>query len=125
MRCQRAGRVQRGPGKWALCRSVDPAPRILGASSVNTITFNGNGETLEHSPSVTGDRAAILLDGADFVTIDDLGDDVDEDLRLRQSVSSQGRSAQRIFFIVSCSNDRNCCPNHPSHYGHWTAEAAA
>ncbi|MBK6752567.1 MAG: hypothetical protein IPG69_03040 [Flavobacteriales bacterium] len=38
-------------------------PQIIGASSVNTITFNGNGETLEHSPSVTGGRAAILLTG--------------------------------------------------------------
>ncbi|MBK6540957.1 MAG: hypothetical protein IPG10_06690 [Flavobacteriales bacterium] len=27
-------------------------PQILGASSVNTITFNGNGESLEHSPAL-------------------------------------------------------------------------
>ena len=49
---------------------------ILGTSATNTVTFNGDGATLVHSPSVSADRAAILLDGADHVIIDDLIIDV-------------------------------------------------
>lgn len=45
---------------------------IPGASATNTITFNGNGTTLVHSPTISTDRAAILLNGADHVIIDDL-----------------------------------------------------
>ncbi|MCB0793006.1 MAG: proprotein convertase P-domain-containing protein, partial [Flavobacteriales bacterium] len=51
-------------------------PQVTGSSSTNTITINGNGETLQYSPSVSADRAAVLLDGADYVTIDDLVIDV-------------------------------------------------
>lgn len=46
-------------------------PEISGASAVNTITFNGNGETLT-SATTTGDRSLILLNGADYVTVDNL-----------------------------------------------------
>src|SRR5690606_38709381 len=42
---------------------------IFGGSSVNTVTFNGNGETMT-STSTTSDRSLILLDGADYVTIE-------------------------------------------------------
>ncbi len=49
---------------------------IPGANATNTITFNGGGATLAHSPTVSADRAAILLDGADHVTIDGLTIDV-------------------------------------------------
>ena len=43
---------------------------FVGASSTNTVTFNGNGETL--SASTTSDfRSLFLLDGADYVTITD------------------------------------------------------
>ena len=45
---------------------------IPGANATNTITFNGGGATLAHPPTVSADRAAILLDGADHVTIDGL-----------------------------------------------------
>lgn len=51
-------------------------PAINGASAVNTITFNGNGNTLFHAPAVSAERAAILLDGADYVTINDFVIDV-------------------------------------------------
>lgn len=47
-------------------------PEITGASSVNTITFNGNGETIAFSSSSSNDRAVIRLDGADFITINNL-----------------------------------------------------
>ncbi|KJS05297.1 MAG: hypothetical protein VR77_09050, partial [Flavobacteriales bacterium BRH_c54] len=46
-------------------------PPIVGASGVNTITFNGNGEIIT-STTTTGSRSIILLDGADHVIFDSL-----------------------------------------------------
>lgn len=46
-------------------------PEINGASSVNTITFNGNGDTLEFAPT-SALRYVMKLDGADWVTVDSL-----------------------------------------------------
>lgn len=51
-------------------------PQIAGASSTNTITFNGNGASLVYSPSSFSDRHGIWFDGADHVTIDSLNVDV-------------------------------------------------
>ena len=51
--------------------------RINNASSTNTITFNGNGAVINFEQSrATGQRSAILLDGADHVTINNLVIDV-------------------------------------------------
>jgi len=47
-------------------------PQIPGASSINTITFNGNGAVLQYTSTNTNERAVIKLDGADHVTIDSL-----------------------------------------------------
>lgn len=46
-------------------------PVITGASAVNTVTFNGNGRTLQFTP-VSANRHIIKLDGADYVTINNL-----------------------------------------------------
>lgn len=46
-------------------------PQIINASATNTITFNGNGETIT-SATTTSARSIILLDGADYITIDSL-----------------------------------------------------
>lgn len=46
-------------------------PAITGSSATNTVTINGNGRTLQFSPT-TGTRHILKLDGADFVTIDGL-----------------------------------------------------
>ena len=45
-------------------------PEISGASAINRITFNGNGATISHNATVSAARHTILLDGADFITID-------------------------------------------------------
>ncbi len=45
---------------------------IPGTSSVNTVTFNGNGNTIAFTGQTTDERATIKLRGADFVTIDSL-----------------------------------------------------
>ena len=44
---------------------------ITGASATNTITFNGNGETITSS-TVSASRSLFLFDGAKHVTINDL-----------------------------------------------------
>lgn len=41
---------------------------IVGASATNTITLNGNGETLT-AMTTSGNRSLILLDGTDYTTI--------------------------------------------------------
>lgn len=46
-------------------------PEILGASATNTITFNGNGDTLQFN-ATTADRFTLRFNGADYVTIDSL-----------------------------------------------------
>jgi parallel beta-helix repeat protein len=45
---------------------------IIGSSAVNTITINGNGETLEYLSTNTNDRATLKLDGTDYVTVNNL-----------------------------------------------------
>jgi trimeric autotransporter adhesin len=50
-------------------------PAIPGTSAVNTITFNAHNATLANSSSVSGTRAVLLLDGADYITIDSLNID--------------------------------------------------
>lgn len=45
---------------------------IAGASSTNTITFNGNGATLQYLATNTNERAVIKLNGADHVRFNNL-----------------------------------------------------
>lgn len=45
---------------------------VRGTSSVNTITFNGNGNTIQYSSSTSAERAVIKLRGADHVIFDNL-----------------------------------------------------
>lgn len=45
---------------------------IKGASRINTVTFNGNGNTLRYSSNDTDQRAVIKLNNADHITIDSL-----------------------------------------------------
>ncbi len=47
-------------------------PQIGGSSLVNTVTFNGNDAHLHHTVFNPAERAAIKLDGADYVTINNL-----------------------------------------------------
>lgn len=46
--------------------------QISGMSDINTITINGNGNTLSHTASVSNQRATLLLNGTDHMTIDSL-----------------------------------------------------
>ena len=56
--------VAASSGPYVEHLSIDPIP---GASSTNTITFNGNGNSIEHQPA-TGDYTVIDLNGCDYVT---------------------------------------------------------
>ncbi|PJB14019.1 MAG: hypothetical protein CO118_10755, partial [Flavobacteriales bacterium CG_4_9_14_3_um_filter_32_8] len=47
-------------------------PQITGTSATNTITFNGNGETITFSTSTSPNNYIIRLDGADYITFDNL-----------------------------------------------------
>ncbi len=47
-------------------------PQITGASAINTITFNGNGNTLSYTSSNSEERAVVKLNGADHITLDSL-----------------------------------------------------
>ncbi|RYY72826.1 MAG: hypothetical protein EOO52_20305, partial [Gammaproteobacteria bacterium] len=45
---------------------------IPGASAINTITFNGNGNTITGNSTASNDRAIIKLNGADHIIFDSL-----------------------------------------------------
>ncbi|HEX6170632.1 MAG TPA: right-handed parallel beta-helix repeat-containing protein, partial [Chitinophagaceae bacterium] len=60
--------VQAGSGPYNEQITI---PVIGGSSAVNTITFNGNGATIQATP-VTATRHIIKLDGADYITFNNL-----------------------------------------------------
>jgi len=47
-------------------------PQITGASPTNTVTINGNGETLTYTSANTAERAVLKLNGADYFIINNL-----------------------------------------------------
>jgi hypothetical protein len=47
-------------------------PAINGTSAINTITFNGNGNTVSFNATLSGSRAVITLNGSDYVTLNNL-----------------------------------------------------
>jgi len=47
-------------------------PQIIGANATNTITFNGNGETITFATTASPNNYIIRLDGADHITFDSL-----------------------------------------------------
>jgi len=47
-------------------------PQISGTSSINTVTINGNGETLTYTSTNTAERAVLKLNGADYFIINNL-----------------------------------------------------
>ena len=49
--------------------------QITGSSAANTITFNGNGRTIQFAPTVSAQRAVVALNGTDFVILDGLNVD--------------------------------------------------
>lgn len=47
-------------------------PQLNGTSATNTVTFNGNGATLQFNSSDPNNRAGITLDGADHVVLQNM-----------------------------------------------------
>jgi hypothetical protein len=64
-----------GSGPYAITTPLE-LNEIYGVSSANTITFNGNGETLSYNTTDANNRAAIVLNGADHIILDSLTIDV-------------------------------------------------
>ncbi|MCZ2222275.1 MAG: hypothetical protein LC122_01395, partial [Chitinophagales bacterium] len=64
--------VEPGSGPYLEQVVINP---IGGASATNTVTFNGNGATIQYSSSNSAARAGIHLNGADHIIIDSLNID--------------------------------------------------
>ncbi|MBK9300698.1 MAG: T9SS type A sorting domain-containing protein [Bacteroidetes bacterium] len=47
-------------------------PQVAGASAINTITFNGNGETLTYAATLSTAPHTLVLNGADYITVNNL-----------------------------------------------------
>lgn len=47
-------------------------PALTGVSATNTVTINGNNNTLSFAASVSGQRATLKFEGADYVTVNNL-----------------------------------------------------
>ena len=73
-------------------------PSIIGASGVNTITFNGNGEIITSTTSSSA-RSIILLDGADHITFDSL---------VVQTQSSTNNFAIQLINDADSNTINNC-----------------
>ena len=63
------------PGSGPYSEKISIAP-VIGASSTNRVTFNCNGVTMAYNTTDLNNRTAIILNGADFITIDSLNVDV-------------------------------------------------
>lgn len=59
------------PGSGIYNEQLIMAP-VPGASAVNTVTFNGAGQTITYKSASGSQRATIKLDGADHITFNDL-----------------------------------------------------
>ncbi len=46
--------------------------QVPGSSAANTLTINGNGNTINFTSTNSGERGVIIMDGTDFTTIDSL-----------------------------------------------------
>ncbi len=68
---------------------------VNGASAVNRITINGNGNTIEYLSTKTAERGTIMFDGTDYVTIDSL------------NITALGSTTSEYGFGVSMFNDAN------------------
>lgn len=66
---------------------------VPGASAVNTVTFNGNGRTLQNTSTNTNQRAVIKLDGADHIKFDNL------------VINANGTTTTEYGFGVQLTND--------------------
>jgi trimeric autotransporter adhesin len=47
-------------------------PATIGSTAINTVTFNGNGRTLQFNSTDGNNRHVVKFDGADYITFNDL-----------------------------------------------------
>jgi hypothetical protein len=76
---------------------------VVGASKINTVTFNGNGDTVFFAATATADRHTIRLDGADFFNFNDV---------VVQATGTTFGFAMHLFNSggdgTDCNNFKNC-----------------
>jgi len=66
---------------------------VPGASATNTVTFNGNNDTIAYLSTSSAERAVIKLNGADYITFNDL------------IIQAKGSSSGQYGFGVQLLND--------------------
>lgn len=82
--------VAAGSGPYNEQLIMTPVP---GASATNTVTFNGNADTLAFLSTASGQRAVIKLDGADYIKFDNL------------VIQAKGTSSSEYGYGVQLIND--------------------
>lgn len=94
--------VVAGSGPYNEHITINP---IINASAVNTITINGNGETLTWLSTVSADRSTLKLNGANYIIVDNL------------TVTAQGSATGQYGFAIHLMHGashniiRNCRAN--------------
>ena len=69
--------------------------QIIGSSAVNTITINGNNDTLQYLSANTNERATLKLNGTDYVSVNNL------------IFKSLGTTTSQYGFTVQLMNEAN------------------
>lgn len=67
--------VAQSSGPYIITNPIN-IPNIYGTSTTNSITINGNGETITYNSSDANKPSALILNGVDHLTIDSLNIDV-------------------------------------------------
>ena len=105
---------------------------VTGASSTNTVTFNGNGNTVQFASTNSQQRAVIKLNGASWITINDfiinaapggqfygygvqlLGENADNNVISNNTVNTSktiSSSSYGGISITSCATSQTCTNN--------------
>ncbi|MDH7515085.1 MAG: BNR-repeat neuraminidase N-terminal domain-containing protein [Bacteroidota bacterium] len=92
-------------------------PAITGASAINTITFDGNGQTLQFSPT-SANYSVIDLNGADYITFTNLNV-----IGLSNTYGHlfKLRNQADYIRIQNCTLDLSAITNTTSSYSSWIA----
>lgn len=80
---------------------------ITGTSATNTITINGNGATLRYGSGDSDNRHVLRLNGADYVTVNDLVIDVDSDSTYGWGIHLTNAADHNTFFNVTVNGDQS------------------
>jgi parallel beta-helix repeat protein len=83
---------------------------IGGVSSTNTVTFNGNGNTLQHTPT-SSNYAVLDINGGDYITFDNL---TVKTLSASYGIGFRLRNQSDYITIQNCTIDLSAVTNYSS-----------